>query len=147
VARSIPRTHGERSPPVTSGIFGIPGNPYRPGGVARAMLSEPARTGVSPPPADLDAAIEWLAGVSDRLVLLEEVSPGELMVALGRSDDLLRVHLETADRAWTGAPRVEPSQERLAATLRSDHLRCLVSLDQLGWFLEIVVGENHGGHR
>lgn len=120
-------------------------------GVVRSldpMASRAAREiGVAPP--EFDALVEWVDRVSRDLVLLEDYSLEEVSSWVAAVDRGVRHHL-TAYGRLRPPDAVGPGADALAAlrrTLENDHARFRVSLEQLRWFHQVVVHDDHGGNR
>ncbi len=107
-----------------------------------------SRTAVDPrsPPRDFDDLVEWFDRLSTNLVLLEEYPLDDLRGAMHSVDDAISAHVRSAETEISGAA-ADSSLADLRAILRSDHAWFAISLEQLSWFLGIVEGEDHGGHR
>lgn len=106
-----------------------------------------AGANIQRPPADFDELVEWLEGWSYRLVLLEEYPLADLQAAIAATGNAIRSHRTEIE---TRLSRIGPGGQGTAPLLqvvRSDHEWFEISVDQFGWFLRIVEGEDHGGHR
>jgi len=91
--------------------------------------------------------IEWLEAWSAKLVLLEEYPLADLESAVSVVANRVRAHRTGADR-WVGALRVvDDEMARGAKLVLHDHEWFVTSLEQFDWFLRVVEGDDHGGHR
>ncbi|MGI0155038.1 MAG: hypothetical protein ACREDE_02715 [Thermoplasmata archaeon] len=99
------------------------------------------------PPSDFDDLVDWFDRISTSLVLLEEYALPEVRAAIRVFGRAVRDHVHAFDPALAPAARAPSALAGARATLRSDHARFSISLEQLDWFLGIVEHEDHGGHR
>lgn len=110
-------------------------------------MSVPAPTvDIRKPPQSFDDLVDWLEGWSYRLVLLEEYPLPDLRAAVATTTRAVRAHRADFEvriaAVVTGA-----GSSPLTQVVRSDHEWFELSIEQLGWFLRVVEGEDHGGHR
>lgn len=138
------RTHGGGSPPVTANGSRAKGY-WRPTGRGAVALAPP-EVDIRAPPGDLDGLIDWFDRVSLGLVLLEEYPRPDLVHAVDRLDAAVRDHLRRALGEGATSPPNGGELTGLAGVLASDHARFVVSLGQLGWFLQRVTEDEAGGH-
>lgn len=111
------------------------------------MPSWPTATDLRRPPADFDQLLDWLEGWSYRLVLLEEYPLEDLRAAVATTSAAVRAHRVDAEKQIRGLPAEGRGHAQLIQVVRSDHEWFEISVEQLGWFLRVVEGEDHGGHR
>jgi len=100
----------------------------------------------SPPPS-FDDLIDWLESWSYALVLLENYPVADLRAAIMTVGSALRAHRASTDPWVTELLGAEEETSRTARVVLHDHEWFVTSLDQFDWFLRVVEGENHGGHR
>ncbi len=105
-----------------------------------ALASAPPR--IDRPPHELDALIDWFEWVSERLVLLELFDLDDVGRAVGAIDRAVRDHLAAVEDGAFAGPGGDAAH-RLAL----DHRMYPTSLEQLAWFLRVVVRDDHGGNR
>jgi hypothetical protein len=107
----------------------------------RAARVDPGRV-----PSDFDEMIEWTDRWSEGLVLLAEYPLPELRRAVDAVRGSVAAHAASlASRLGDDPPGRGASDAR--ALLRADHAWFAISVDQFDWFLRVVEGEDHGGHR
>ena len=98
-------------------------------------------------PTEFDDVVEWFDGVSRALVLLEAYPIEDLrqVVAVLRRTVLehRRSDRGSIPDGASYSPELDPRPRLLAA----DPCWCRLSLEPPDWFLGVVVGEDHGGHR
>jgi hypothetical protein len=125
-----------------------------PGRPAKCLRSPGARGGVAPdrrpvdiraPPTEFDPYVDWFEAVSYRLVLLEPYALRDIEEMIHRTQHVLTSHMREEISAPAAGSRA--ADRELREVLASDHRWFLRSVEQLGWFLGIVVAEDHGGHR
>ncbi len=120
-------------------------------GVVRSLepmaIRAARKIGTAPP--QFDALVEWVDRVSRDLVLLEDYSLEEVSSWVGAVDQGVRHHLTLYGRLRPpdgGRPGAD-ALATLRRTLEDDHARFRVSLEQLRWFHQVVVHDDHGGNR
>lgn len=97
------------------------------------------------PPPGVDALVEWFDRFGSELVRLAEYPLPVVEAAVETFSAAVRAHLAAADPPdGFGVGSLRPVRERL---LEGEHARFRTSLEQLAWFLSVVRGEDHGGHR
>lgn len=96
------------------------------------------------PPEEFDALVDWFDQVCTNLVLLEEYPTVDLGAGVHRIDRAIRDHVGAFRYA---DPAEDHPRDRRLRIIAEDHVRFLVSLEQLDWCLRVVEKEDHGGHR
>ncbi|MEM0128995.1 MAG: hypothetical protein QXG65_02355 [Thermoplasmata archaeon] len=94
-------------------------------------------------PTPFDRATDRFGGLSDGLVLLRPYLLGAVVEEVTGYADALEAHVAGYDARLE---RLGSSDGRVAL-VRADHERLRESARQTRWFLGIVRGEDHGGHR
>jgi hypothetical protein len=97
------------------------------------------------PPTEFDPYVDWFEAISDRLVLLEPYALRDVQGMIGRTQQVLTAHMQQEIPVPERSPAAADFE--LREVLASDHRWFLRSVEQLGWFLGIVVADDHGGHR
>jgi hypothetical protein len=106
------------------------------------LLSE-----IPPPPGDLDGLIDWFDHVSTGLVSIEEYSLRDIGEAVREFTRAVEAHGSESEPRLMHSPAESGRSIEIRSTLRADHARFAVSVEQLDWFFGIVAREDHGGHR
>ncbi len=98
-------------------------------------------------PTEFDDVVEWFDGVSRALVLLEAYPLEDLRQVVAVMRRTVLEHCRSDGRSIpevaSHSPELDPRERLLVA----DHRWFRLSLEQLDWFLGVVAGEDHGGHR
>jgi hypothetical protein len=111
------------------------------------MASSPPTVDIRRPPREFDELIEWFERLSYRLVLLEEYPLDDLRAMVRTVGSAVSTHCRIEDPLLARLPLRSSDEQTLARVLAADHVWFRTSTEQLEWFLSIVVGEDHGGHR
>jgi hypothetical protein len=99
------------------------------------------------PPRSFDDLIDWLERWSYGLVLLEEYSLADIRAAVRAVESAVRAHGAAAEPWVASIAVLNEETARWVRVVRSDHVWFESSLEQFEWFLRVVEGEDHGGHR
>ena len=111
------------------------------------MSSPWPRVDVRAPPGAFDDLVDWLEGWSYRLVLLEGYDLDDLRGAVGAVESAVEGHREATEPWISPLLESDPETSRVSRVILHDHLWFRTSLEQFRWFLRVVEGEDHGGHR
>ena len=107
------------------------------------MTGERSPGDIRLPPTELDALVDWFEQIAYQLVLLAEFSLPDLRHAVEVFAQAVTRHGEQPPYGEIG----RTGDDELARVLRADHGWFVTSAEQLRWFLRVVEGEDHGGHR
>ncbi len=110
-------------------------------------MAEPRVAAVSRSGTSLDAALERFERFSAGLVRLEPASLEEVREEVERFAAELERHLDVRPpgrRRGPGGPSAEPSR---TALLAREHERFRTSLEELRGIVDVVLRDDHGGHR
>lgn len=99
------------------------------------------------PPGDLGEITEWFESLSYGLVLLEPYPLDDLRHAVRAYHRSMVRHVAARGEEPALRADLTPPWDVLERVVESDHHRFETSFEQLGWFLRVVEGEDHGGHR
>ena len=80
-------------------------------------------------------------------MLLENYPVPDLRAAVTAVESAVRTHREATDPWIAALLGGDEEVSRTARVVPHDHEWFVTSLDQFEWFLRVVEGENHGGHR
>jgi hypothetical protein len=99
------------------------------------------------PPTTLPEIVDWFESLSYGLVILEPYPLADVRAAVDAFHERMVRH--AADWATTCAGEADRTSpwSALRRVIESDHTWFETSFEQLRWFLGIVEGEDHGGHR
>lgn len=87
-----------------------------------------------------DRAVAEFGGLSQQLVLLDDIALPELVRRVTGFEEVLRGHLE-------GGASSDGDPARGSAEIEEDHRTFAESIEVLDWLLEIVRTDDHGGNR
>ncbi len=111
------------------------------------MLPAAERAGPEPTESRFDSEIDGFDHLSRSLVLLDARPLAELRRQVLDFAASLEAHVRGSPRGNDPTRDGVPASEAGAERLRDEHIRFLASVVELRGLLEVVVQEDHGGHR